>query len=148
MSFSRAPSSSKISSAYQTSAQSSLRMADLSSSRGFNGNYRAADQSGSFMQSIMERQEDNSDFIDSIAASNSEIDNARYDIQILMTKAHAYCKNSGLGNTDLHLPTCIPRYSGPNTPNRTKFPITPTKTGEFFKTTVPHPLESKEFSFE
>ena len=127
-----------------SSNQGSLRMSDLSGSRGGQfGSMTPKDDSASFLQSIIDRQTDDSEFVTQLSTSNAEIDNARYDIQNLMTEAHAYCKNSGLGNTEYHLPISIPRYGASNTPRQTKFPITPTRNGEFFRTTVARQVSSK-----
>jgi len=42
--------------------------------------------------------------------ANREIETLRHDIQVLMTKAHAYCQNTGIGSDDLFLPSTPPRY--------------------------------------
>ena len=131
------------------SNQGSLRMSDLNYSRGGQvGNTTPRDDGSSFFQSIIDRQTDNSEFTAQLTTSNAEIDNTRYEIQSLMTKAHAYCKNSGLGNTDFHLPLSIPRYGASHTPRQTKFPITPTREGEFFRSTVSRQVSSKNFLTE
>lgn len=146
MSF-RTPQASKSFKMSQSSVnQGSLRMSELSGSRGGQfGSFTPRDDSSSFFQSIIDRQADDSEFVTQLSTSNAEIDNARYDIQNLMTKAHAYCKNSGLGNTEYHLPISIPRYGNSHTPRQTKFPITPTRNGEFFRSTVARQASTKDF---
>ena len=127
------------------SNQSSLRMSDLSYSRGGQiGNGTPRDDSSSFFQTIIDRQTDNSEFTAQITTSNAEIDNTRNEIQNLMTKAHAYCSNSGLGYTEYHLPVSIPRYGGSRTPRQTKFPITPVRNGEFFRSTISRQVSIKD----
>ena len=134
------PQSSKSSSKYGSSSLRSLRMTDLSDSKERFGNH----DHSAFLQSIINKHTEESEFTSQFSTSATEIDNARYEIQNLMTKAHAYCKNSGLGNTSYALPLTPPRYIGVSTPRQSKFQVTPTHQGEFFRSTITRDLTRKE----
>lgn len=123
------PQTSKTSSRYvqSNSFQSSLNMSDLSNSN-------------TYGRSLYNNSTIDSDFVQQIAASNAEIDAARYEIQLLMTKAHAYSKNSGLGNANPSLSTFPSRYSGVPPSKSSKSNFIPTKTGEFFESSLNHPI--------
>ncbi|KAK8835423.1 hypothetical protein M9Y10_006957 [Tritrichomonas musculus] len=130
----RTPQSSKTSSHYSQSNtfQSTLNMSDLSNSNAYGG--ASLYNNSSTIES---------DFVQQLAASNAEIDAARYDIQLLMTKAHAYCKNTGLAgnsNADAALSPYAPRYSGAPSSVSAKTSFTPTRSGEFFQSSSSHPI--------
>ncbi|EAX97006.1 hypothetical protein TVAG_440220 [Trichomonas vaginalis G3] len=80
------------------SPQRSLHMSDLQSPK----------------KSKREREASDIDFSAQCAASNKEIESLRYDIQLLMTKAHAYCKDTGVSTDGPILPSTPPRYSCSN----------------------------------
>ena len=86
-----------------SSSQRSLHMSDLQSPK----------------KSKKEREASDLDFAAQCAASNKEIESLRYDVQLLMTKAHAYCKDTGVSTDGPILPSTPPRYlagqpTGPN----------------------------------
>ena len=86
-------------------SSSTLRMSDLDSS--------SAASSRLSMKNF-ERSTNDNDFIQTISTQNRDIESTRKEIQTLMTKASGYCKNSGLSNDNVELPSTPPRYSGKN----------------------------------
>ena len=85
-----------------SSSQRSLHMSDLQSPA----------------KSRKERETSDLEFSAQCAASNKEIESLRYDVQLLMTKAHAYCKETGVSTDGPILPSTPPRYlAGQTTPN-------------------------------
>ena len=116
-----------------SAGQRSLRMTDLSGS--LSSNDRSTLNTAMFDRPYIDYE-----FEQQLAASNNEIDQARFDIQVLMTKAHAYCKNSGLSDSDLQLPKTPPRYNGMMS-SSAKFHSTPVQNGEFFQSSVMHSLD-------
>lgn len=56
------------------------------------------------------------EFVQTCAQQSRDIQSVRKDIQVLMTKASGYCKNTGLSNDSAELPSTPPRYNG-----KTKF---------------------------
>lgn len=95
--------------------------------------------SNSYGSSLYNNSTISSDFVQQLAASNAEIDAARYDIQILMSKANAYSKNSGLSKSNIPLSNFPSRYDGIASKS-TKSSFTPTNTGEFFEYSVNRPI--------
>ena len=86
--------------------QRSLHMSDLQSPK----------------KSKRERETSDLEFAAQCAASNKEIESLRYDVQLLMTKAHAYCKDTGVSTDGPILPSTPPRYlAGQTTPNGSPF---------------------------
>jgi hypothetical protein len=80
-----------------------MKLSDLQGSKG--------SRSGDAMaRSVLDRETERDNFMTQLAATNSEIENAKYDIQQLMTKAHAFCKNSGLGADYGRLARTPPRF--------------------------------------
>lgn len=47
--------------------------------------------------------------LDECSSTESEIEAARFDLQNLMTRAHAYCKTSGVASGSAILPNGAPR---------------------------------------
>lgn len=47
--------------------------------------------------------------LDDCSSTESEIEAARFDLQNLMTRAHAYCKTSGVASGNAILPNGAPR---------------------------------------
>lgn len=123
------PQLSKTSSRFSQSKsfQSSLNMSDLSNSN-------------SYGRALYNNSTIDSEFVQQLAASNAEIDAARYEIQLLMTKAHAYSKNSGIANANPSLSAYPSRYSGTTVPKSSKSSFTPTNTGEFFESSMNRPI--------
>ncbi|EAY17293.1 hypothetical protein TVAG_266560 [Trichomonas vaginalis G3] len=65
-----------------------------------------------------ERSTNDEEFVQTCAQQSRNIQNVRKDIQVLMTKASGYCKNTGLSSDSAELPSTPPRYSG-----KTKFSV-------------------------
>ena len=78
-----------------SSASRSLHISDLQSPK----------------KSKKDREASDIDFAAQCTASNKEIETLRYDLQLLMTKAHAYCKETGVSTDGPILPSTPPRYT-------------------------------------
>jgi hypothetical protein len=74
-----------------------------------------------------------------MAATNSEINVAKYEIERLMVRAHPFATNSGLGSSHVRLPATPPRFP-PNTPlSETKLFQKSSRDTSLFVTTPPRP---------
>ena len=80
------------------------------------------------------------DFFAQMAASNAEIAATKHDLQALFTSASAFCKNSGLGVSDVRLPETPPRYAGGEGVSETKLGSTYRVSGGYFRSTPPRKL--------
>ena len=103
-------SSSRIQSSLTTTGNtsSSLHLSDLNQDP----------KNSSLSRSIEDNRIHEIEFVESMAASNREIDSLRDEIQVLMTKAHAYCKNTGVSSDTPILPSTPPRYNSFNSFNK------------------------------
>ena len=126
------PRSFKSSSAgrSQFSASGSMRMSELQSPR-------SAFANDPTVQSIFNPDPNDSEFVAQMASRNAEIESAKYDIQELLTKANAFCKNSGLGGSELTLPQTPPRYPTGTTVAETNLGSSYGASSEFFRSTPP-----------
>lgn len=73
----------------QPPTQKNLSLSDLESSE---------NNSKSQTMSIYEFRSSQLEFAANVASTNRDIEAARDDLQVLMTKAHAYCKNTGVAS--------------------------------------------------
>ena len=112
------------------SASGSMRMSELQSPK-------SAFANDPTLQSLFSADSNDSEFIAQMASRNAEIESTKYDIQELLTKANAFCKNSGLGSSELTLPMTPPRYPTGTSFSDTKLGTTCSTSSEFFMSTPP-----------
>lgn len=65
----------------------------------------------SFEQVITEHQAKEIEFEEDVESMNREVEAERFALQTLMTRAHAYCKNSGVASGTPFLPSVPPRLT-------------------------------------
>ncbi|KAK8878170.1 hypothetical protein M9Y10_004935 [Tritrichomonas musculus] len=89
-----------ITNSSQIQQQKNLSLSDLESSE--------SNQKSQTM-SIYEFRSNQLEFAANVASTNRDIEAARDDLQVLMTKAHAYCKNTGVASGSPLLASTPPR---------------------------------------
>lgn len=89
----------------QLPTQNNLSLSDLESS---------TNNQKSQTMSIYEFRSNQLEFAASVASTNRDIEAARDDLQTLMTKAHAYCKNTGVASGSPLLASTPPRRRSSN----------------------------------
>ena len=89
----------------QPPTQKNLSLSDLESSE---------NNSKSQTMSIYEFRSSQLEFAANVASTNRDIEAARDDLQVLMTKAHAYCKNTGVASGSPLLASTPPRRRSSN----------------------------------
>jgi hypothetical protein len=111
-----------------------MGLSDLQSPRGPSGK----DSLGA-TRALFDRQSNSEGFVTQMAATNSEIDAAKFEIERLMTRAHPFAKNSGLGSSGIRLAATPPRFPA-NTPlSATKLFQKSSRDKSVFTTTPPRP---------
>jgi hypothetical protein len=102
-----------------------MKLSDLQASRSGHGE--------ALSKSVYDRETDNESFVSQLSATNSEIESTKYDIEQLMTKAHAFCKNSGLGSDYTRLAMTPPRFGDNASISQAK--LGTRAQGQFFQST-------------
>lgn len=103
------------SSSIKANSPGDLRLSDLDLSSSF-------DKTQKSLQLLMSNHQMNElEFTTNMRRTNQQIDEVRVDLQGLMTKAQAYCNNSGIASGSAILPSQAPRYSGKHKASRASY---------------------------